>query len=203
MTILAFSFCDLELWHVILAWLLPFILGLLLGYAIWAKYKREKELLEKRNAELSAKMTALEAQMADCQHEKTARDSEIASLKGRLRERNLQLTTLEASLAAAGKKGASEKKAAKKSPAVPGDDLKKIEGIGPKIENILNAGGITSFSDLAKTSTSMIRTLLDAAGGKFNIADPSTWSQQADLAGKGDWAALKALQDQLKGGKTT
>ena len=29
------------------------------------------------------------------------------------------------------------------------DDLKRIEGVGPKIESLLNDGGIYSYSDLA------------------------------------------------------
>lgn len=38
----------------------------------------------------------------------------------------------------------------KKEVASEKDDLKKIEGIGPKIEEVLNAAGIMTFSDLAK-----------------------------------------------------
>ncbi|MEL7498589.1 MAG: helix-hairpin-helix domain-containing protein [Planctomycetota bacterium] len=81
-----------------------------------------------------------------------------------------------------------------------GDDLSRIEGIGPKIAEHLSAAGITSFNELAVTKPSRIREILDAAGG-FAAHDPSTWPDQAQLASVGDWEALKEWQDQLDGGR--
>ncbi len=80
------------------------------------------------------------------------------------------------------------------------DDLKKIEGIGPKIAGLLNANGITSFQQLADTSPEWLDELL--TGAKLRrLADPSTWSEQAQLAASGDWDALRELQGTLKGGR--
>ncbi len=81
------------------------------------------------------------------------------------------------------------------------DDLKKIEGIGPKIEQILNDGGIRTFKALAASNADHIKELLLNAGPRFRMHDPNTWMQQADLAAKGDWATLDTLQKALKGGK--
>lgn len=82
------------------------------------------------------------------------------------------------------------------------DDLVKIEGIGPKIAEALNAAGINTFSALAAKSSDEIKAILDAVeGGHFNLADPSTWAQQAQLAADGKWDELNTLQDELKGGK--
>jgi predicted flap endonuclease-1-like 5' DNA nuclease len=81
------------------------------------------------------------------------------------------------------------------------DDLKKIEGIGPKIEQILNDGGIHTFKQLAKANADHLKELLLNAGPRFRMHDPATWMQQADLAAKGDWTTLDALQKALKGGR--
>lgn len=81
------------------------------------------------------------------------------------------------------------------------DDLKKLEGIGPKIEKILNTAGIRNFEQLAAVSADHIRLLLDAAGSQFKMHDPKTWPYQAELAAKGEWERLKEYQDILIGGK--
>jgi large subunit ribosomal protein L27 len=89
-------------------------------------------------------------------------------------------------------------KAAKPAKA---DDLKKIEGIGPKIAELLVAGGIVTFADLAGSSVEAVQAILDEAGPKFSVHNPGTWAQQATLAAAGNWDALKTLQDELDGGK--
>ena len=83
-------------------------------------------------------------------------------------------------------------------PATP-DVLKKIEGIGPKVEQILNQAGIKTFAELAKADVEELRKVLTAA--KLQMMDPSGWIEQAELAAKGDWDALATLQDELKGGR--
>ncbi len=79
------------------------------------------------------------------------------------------------------------------------DDLKQIEGIGPKIEGVLNAAGITTFAQLAATDVARLREILKAAD--VRIGYPDTWPEQAALAAAGKWDELKALQDQLQGGR--
>lgn len=82
-----------------------------------------------------------------------------------------------------------------------GDDLKKIEGIGPKIADLLNEAGIVSFADLAGSTPEAIQEILDKAGSKFNVHSPATWPAQAQLAADGKWDELKTLQDELIGGR--
>lgn len=81
------------------------------------------------------------------------------------------------------------------------DDLKKLEGIGPKIEQILNAAGIQNFEQLAAVSSDYIRPILDAAGNQFKMHDPKSWPYQAELAAKGEWERLKEYQNLLVAGK--
>ncbi len=83
------------------------------------------------------------------------------------------------------------------------DDLKKIEGIGPKIADLLVAKGIITFADLSQTSSDTLKNILDGAGSKYKMHDPSTWAKQASLAANGNWDALKKLQDELNGGKVS
>jgi predicted flap endonuclease-1-like 5' DNA nuclease len=82
------------------------------------------------------------------------------------------------------------------------DDLKIIEGIGPKIEELLHAGGYKSFESVAAAQPADIKKILDAAGPRFKMHDPATWSKQAALAAKGDFASLEKLKSELSGGKT-
>lgn len=81
------------------------------------------------------------------------------------------------------------------------NDLKVVEGIGPKIEDLLKADGIRTWSDLAVASTDRIQAVLDAAGDNFRLANPGSWARQAAMAAAGDWVELKALQNELQGGK--
>jgi large subunit ribosomal protein L17 len=90
---------------------------------------------------------------------------------------------------------------AAKAKTVKGDDLKIIEGIGPKIAETLVAAGIVTFADLAATTAEKVKEILDAAEGNFNAADATTWAEQAQLAADGKMDQLKELQDKLNGGR--
>ncbi|MGB1270050.1 MAG: 50S ribosomal protein L21 [Flavobacteriaceae bacterium] len=99
-------------------------------------------------------------------------------------------------ISASGAKKAAPKKATKK--ATPkGDDLKKIEGIGPKIAETLAAAGIVTFADLAKAESSKISEIIADVRGN-HVTD--TWPKQAEMAAEGKWDELKVWQDKLDGG---
>lgn len=91
--------------------------------------------------------------------------------------------------------------APKSVPATSEDNLKIVEGIGPKIETILKASGIFTLAALADTSTERLRATLDEAGSRFKSHDPKTWPVQAGLAADGKLKELKAWQGELKNGK--
>lgn len=80
-----------------------------------------------------------------------------------------------------------------------GDDLTKIEGIGPKISGWLTEAGLTTYAQLAASSPEQISQILQAAGHR--LARPDTWPEQAALAAAGRWDELAALQATLKGGR--
>lgn len=81
------------------------------------------------------------------------------------------------------------------------DNLKLIEGIGPKIEGLLNEAGIHSFEDLKAAKKKQLKDILTKAGSRYKMHDPSTWEKQAKLAAAGKMEELKKWQDELKGGK--
>ncbi|MCA9352974.1 30S ribosomal protein S6 [Patescibacteria group bacterium] len=79
------------------------------------------------------------------------------------------------------------------------DDLTKIEGIGPKIAELLNKKDIYTYADLSSSKVGDLRDYLADAG--LSQHDPKTWSKQATLAKHGKWDELKTLQDELQAGK--
>lgn len=81
------------------------------------------------------------------------------------------------------------------------DDLKIVEGIGPKIEEILCENGIDSYKKMAATPVNRIKEILLNAGSRFAVHDPGTWPAQALLAANGEWENLKAYQSFLNAGK--
>ncbi len=81
------------------------------------------------------------------------------------------------------------------------DDLKLIEGIGPKIEQLFHKADIKTWQKLSETNTKTMQEILNKAGTQYSLANPKTWAKQSALAAKGNWKKLKSLQDSLKGGK--
>ena len=81
------------------------------------------------------------------------------------------------------------------------DDFKKIEGIGPKINELLKNAGIPTFQQLSETPAEKIKEILAEAGSRYRMHDPTTWPAQAKMAAEGDWDGLKKWQDELDGGK--
>jgi predicted flap endonuclease-1-like 5' DNA nuclease len=81
------------------------------------------------------------------------------------------------------------------------DDLKVVEGIGPKIEQLYHNAGIKTWLALSQTPVEKSQSILDAAGERYKIHNPSTWAKQAGFAHQGKWKELKDWQENLKGGK--
>ncbi|WP_067151093.1 hypothetical protein [Pseudotamlana agarivorans] len=81
-------------------------------------------------------------------------------------------------------------------------DLTKVEGIGPKIEGLLNDRGIISYKQLSNTTIEFLENMLVEAGPAFitHRGMTRTWPAQANLADHGEWEELKNWQDVLKGG---
>ncbi len=96
------------------------------------------------------------------------------------------------------KSTAATKKVATK---VKADDLEIIEGIGPKINTLLAAEGIETFTDLASAKISVLESILEKAGPRFRTHSPETWPEQAALLRDGKMTEFEKLTKELIGGK--
>ncbi|MCF0039658.1 hypothetical protein [Dyadobacter fanqingshengii] len=81
------------------------------------------------------------------------------------------------------------------------EDLKIIEGIGPKIEELLNREGIHTIEQLADTSIIRLAAVLKKAGPRFQIQNPTSWPKQALLAKEQQWDELDQLKKLIISGK--
>ena len=90
-----------------------------------------------------------------------------------------------------------EKKADKKD-SKKNDDLTKIEGIGPKIAEVLAENGVDTFAKLADAKDKDTQEMIKDVRGNH---DSGTWNEQAALARDEKWDELEKMQDELDGGK--
>lgn len=199
------------LWWLIFS-ALAFILGALLGCALCSNRKRLREL-EEENSGLKARLTNMEKDYMGLKYQYEEAQKTLGDLRTSLQRCQADKAVLntkldkcmaekEALSAGGAETGATERGffAAAATPPPNPDDLKKIEGVGPKIEELLNAAGIYTFSQLAEAAVEKLQAILDEAGPHFRLADPGTWGKQAELAAAGKWEELQELQDHLKGG---
>jgi predicted flap endonuclease-1-like 5' DNA nuclease len=128
--------------------------------------------------------------------------SRVSSLEAQLRTLESENRRLQAELDAALTEKASVAEAlAKASGPIKPDNLKVIEGIGPKLEEILNQHRIYTFRQLADTPVAVLQGILDEAGESYRIHDPATWPEQAGLLSEGKLEAFEKLTEALKGGR--
>lgn len=196
--------------------IVPFILGWLAAYAYYKvpALRTENTELNKKVADQTAEITDLRMKISALEADLESKAKSLHKAKDDLIMCESERNALREQVGDKGKGGAAVKAAAKAPAAPPAaktitfngtkynwDDLKIVEGIGPKIAELLNNAGITTWEQLAVTSPYRLREILDAGGSQFNISVPDSWPNQADLAAKEDWDALKKLQDELDGGK--
>ena len=81
------------------------------------------------------------------------------------------------------------------------DDLKMVEGIGPKIEGLLHDAGIKTWQALADAPEADVQKVLDDAGPRYKMHQPKTWAKQAQMAANAEWERLEKYQDWLDGGR--
>lgn len=97
-------------------------------------------------------------------------------------------------------KAEAKKAAPKKATKTKADDLKKIEGAGPKAAEALVNAGLDTFAKVAKADPAKLSEILTEASSRLSHLVTTTWPKQAGLAADGKWDELKELQDRLDGG---
>lgn len=88
----------------------------------------------------------------------------------------------------------------KRKPKAGGDDFTKLSGIGPSMSATLKTLGIDTFDKLAATDDDILRDMLESSGARMNNNKEAmdSWNEQATLAAKGDFTALKKMQETFK-----
>ena len=200
--------------------LLGYLLGKLLGggdsseLTIWkdkvAKLEADLDACNKSKLELEgstgsvdvdlgeweSKVAKLEADLHECKKSKLMLGADLKSAQDNLGIASLAAQPVEADLPfdADTAKAVFGKK-------IKQDDLKIVEGIGPKIEGLFHNFDIKTWKALGATSVEKCQEVLDSGGDRYKIHNPGTWPKQAQLAYEGKWAELLKWQDELDGGK--
>ncbi|MGI9547537.1 MAG: hypothetical protein ACR2MM_09895 [Flavobacteriaceae bacterium] len=81
------------------------------------------------------------------------------------------------------------------------DDLKIVEGIGPKIEGLFHNYNIKTWKSLSDASVAKCREVLQSGGEKYRVHDPASWPMQAKMCYEGKWKELYRWQEEHKHGK--
>jgi len=176
-------------------WLIPLLTGLICGIIgyYWGKGKREVidnsaelKVLEDKNNKLSADLEACNKKLTAKPIAKPSKSKVASSLAGG--------ATTAIAFDAATAKAAFGKR-------IKQDDLKIVEGIGPKIEGLFHNFDIKTWQALSDATVAKCQEVLNSGGKRYQIHDPASWPMQAKMAYKGDWKKLVKWQDEHKAGK--
>src|SRR5690606_37279700 len=126
---------------------------------------------------------AEKAEKAEVTEKAEAKTEEKVEAKAEVTEAKTEEKTEEKTEAKAEEKAEAKAEAA--------EDLTKVEGIGPKAAEALNAQGITTFAALADTSADKIKEILEETSSTLAHLDPTSWPKQAKMAADGQWEELK------------
>ncbi|WP_428743440.1 hypothetical protein [Tenacibaculum sp.] len=166
--------------------LIPLVVGVIsaiLGYLLGRLSKKSKNGNEK--VLLNNKIAKLESSLRNCKESKLILETDL-----KLAQESNVFIPFDATLA----KEVFGKK-------IKENDLKIIEGVGPKIEGLFHKFGINTWKALGETSIAKCQEVLNSGGERYKIHKPNTWPKQAQLAYEGKWEELKDWQDNLDGGK--
>ena len=174
------DFSNMSIW----CWIIPLLVGAicgLIGY-LWGKGSGDDSQLTSRLTSLEGENARLQADLSACNAKLNASASLAAAAAPVL------------AFDAAGAKAAFGKR-------VKEDDLKVVEGLGPKIEGLFHNFDIKTWKSLAEASVDKCQEVLDSGGDRYKIHDPSSWPLQARMAYEGKWKELKKWQDEHDHGK--
>lgn len=198
---------NYNIWCIIIP-LITAIVGWLLG-RFMSNDDSSDENNNNNDAELNAKIASLKADLDACKSSKSKLSSDLdlcLASKAKLSASAPASPSVTNSFAA--DSGSSEPKLAFDAAAaklalgkkIVGDDLKIVEGIGPKIAQLFNDNGVNTWYQLSKTPIERCQEILNSGGKRYEIHNPGSWPKQAGLAFEGKWKELNDLQDYLDGG---
>lgn len=179
------DFENINIW----CWLIPLLTGLICGILGYLIGKGSKEEID-NSAEIQLwkdKNAKLSADLDECRNKLTA--PPVAKVASSI----APAAALVAFDAAAAKAIFGKK--------IKGDDLKVVEGIGPKIEGLFHNFEIKTWKALSDATVAKCQEVLNSGGDRYKIHDPSSWPMQAKMCYENKWKDLKKWQDEHKHGK--
>ena len=183
------DFENMNIW----CWLIPLLTGLICGILGYLIGKGSSTTID-NSAELNTwkdKNAKLKADLDACNNKLTAASTVAAA------------ATVAAVAPAVEKDLPFDAVAAKVAmgKTIKQDDLKVVEGIGPKIEGMFHDGGIRTWKALSETAVARCQEILDGGGERYKVHDPASWPMQAKMCYEGKWAELMKWQDEHDHGK--
>lgn len=157
------------------------------------------------NARLKAEIDRLNAELAKAKGDLNAANqnagddeklkAQIASLQSEKDQLSGSLNSTKAAL----------QKCQDSKPTAPVDDgkadlLQAVEGIGPKMEEVLNKNGIKTFAALGRSNKADLDAMLEKAGYSAGISDTGSWVEQASAGAAEEWQKMHDLQLDEGGG---
>jgi len=182
------NFENMNIW----CWLIPLLVGILcgiIGYlfgkgsATSIDHSAELKLMQDKNAKLQGDLDACT--------KKAIADSDSGNAAA----------SFATETAATSKPFDSAAAKAVFGKAIKQDDLKVVEGIGPKIEGMFRDAGIKTWKALSDATVAECQKVLDIGGKRYRIHDPASWPMQAKMAYEGKWQHLFKWQNKHDHGK--
>lgn len=81
------------------------------------------------------------------------------------------------------------------------DNLELIEGVGPKVRQVLNDAHVFTFAQVAAMTPAALKAILLRAGDQFRVLQTESWPIQAALARDGKSRELEEYQEFLIAGR--
>ncbi len=157
-------------------WLFPLLTGVtgsIIGYRYGKRNKRSVDLVS------DPRITQLETELRACRE-----------LKSKSPVTETELFAFDAQVA---------RKAFGRT--VRQNDLKIVEGIGPKIEGLFHNFDIKTWKALSETTVMKCQEVLDSGGERYRVHDPASWPMQARMCVRGKWKELVRWQEEHLRGK--
>ncbi|MDL5513025.1 hypothetical protein QSE00_14455 [Arenibacter sp. M-2] len=180
---------NMNIW----CWLIPAIVGIvcaLFGYLIGKggnsqiDHSSELNILKDKNAKLETDLAACNKQLS----QKSERVAPTKAVPTIVTAETVLPFSAQAAKSVFGK-------------TIKQNDLKIVEGIGPKIQQLFNSFNIKTWKDLSETSVDKCQEILGSGGTRYKIHDPASWPMQAKMAYEGKWKELHKWQEEHKRGK--
>ncbi len=179
------------IFQIVLMLLVAFIFGFIIAWLLFKNDKQESTAVIDNNSNIQIKKLNLDLNKS--KSEVNLLTDELNICKAKTLKTQAELNN--------SKSESFSTPSVSQSPIISKDDLKIVEGIGPKIEELLNKAEIYTFKQLSNSNFDTLKQILVNAGSRYQMHDPSTWSKQSQLAADGKWDELKDYQDQLNAGK--